>query len=154
MNEQSHGPNLGRIEPPPQESIPARGKITRPPQPVVPSVERALRLIDQLLTKTQEGKLPWTTGFEDGQFKTVLPRGELAFVIQVKADAHRFLMLDEHQEIILDETVTRDESTHGQVTSSKDMLYDAIQILQVEARSRALQVNEKLAKAERLLAAI
>ena len=84
-------------------------------------MERALRLIDQLLTKTQEGKLPWTTGFEDGQFKTVLPRGELAFVIQVKGDAHRFLMLDEHQEIILDETVTRDEALHEQISSPKEM---------------------------------
>jgi hypothetical protein len=123
----------------------------------VPPLERSLRLVDQLLKKTKEGKLPWSTGFEDGQFKTVLPDGELAFVIQVKGEVRKFLMLDDHQEVILESTVTRDEAHLNHIQSADgliDQLYEAIGELQDLARSRALQVNEKLAKAERLLAAI
>lgn len=158
MNEQPQRPaNSGKIVPPPRGSTPKGGGMTPPPQPPVPPRERSLRLIDQLLTKTREGKLPWTTGFEDGQFKTVLPKGELAFVVQVKGEARTFLMLDDHQEVILEESVTRDEAHIDNMRSPEhwlDRIFEAIGQLQELARSRALQVNEKLEKAEKLLAAI
>ena len=114
----------------------------------------APRLIGQLQDKTEQEKLSWSTGFEDGQFKTVMPRGELAFVVQVKGDVHRFLILDERQEKVLEETVTKADTENEPAHHPKLMLYLAIGKLQELARCRALQVNEKLAKAERLLAAI
>ncbi len=116
--------------------------------------ERVQGFVSQLLAKTEQGKLTWTTGFEDGQFKTLLPRGELAFVIQVRGDAHKFLMLDDHQEVIIEETVTKGDIENEPAHHPKLMLYLAIEKLQTLARTQALQVNEKLEKAEKLLAAI
>ncbi|HXR38015.1 MAG TPA: hypothetical protein VN776_02940 [Terracidiphilus sp.] len=107
-----------------------------------------------MIEKTEQGKLSWSTGFEDGQFKTLLPEGKLAFVVQVKGDVRKFRMLDDRQEVILENTVTENEAQAGDVDLLKDLLYDAIGKLQGMARSRALQVNEKLATAEKLLAAI
>jgi hypothetical protein len=66
--------------------------------------------VKQLLEMTREGKLSWTTTFEDGQFTTVLPGGQLAFVVQVEVDVHRFLMLEEKQEAVLDGTITKADS--------------------------------------------
>ena len=89
-------------------------------------------------------------------------------------------MLDDHQEIILKQTITEDESLktaaqkqqeldgvrefygNGPVPPAKNdsahqsklMIYLKIGKLQELARSQALQVNEKLAKAEQMLAAI
>jgi hypothetical protein len=146
------GAPLARMSPPPEPH--RQDPLPPPPLPDAPSSQHALKLIGQLKIKTEQGKLIWTTGFEDGQFKTLLPRGELAFVVQVKGDVRKFLMLDERQEVILEETVTDDGAVHEQILSPKDMLYDAIGKLQALARIRALQVNEKLEKAEKLLAAI
>jgi hypothetical protein len=113
----------------------------------------APRLIGQLRQKTEQGKLSWSTGFEDGQFKTLVG-GRLAFVVQVKGDIRKFLVLDEHQEIILDEEVSSDETVNAPMLSPKDIIYDAIGSLHTLVRDRALQVNEKLATAEKLLADI
>jgi hypothetical protein len=118
--------------------------------------EQSLGFINQLIDKTERGKLSWSTGFEDGQFKTLLPDGKLAFVVQVKGERCRFLMLDDRQEVILDATVTRDDAHLDKVQGGIDQenLYEAILKLQELARSRALRVNEKLTKAGELLAAI
>jgi hypothetical protein len=118
--------------------------------------DKSLGFVNQLIEKTEQGKLSWSTGFEDGQFKTLLPEGKLAFVVQVKGELRKFQMLDEHQEVILEDAVTRDEAHLDMVQGGvdRDNLFEAILKLQELARSRALQVNEKLAKAERLLAAI
>jgi hypothetical protein len=157
MAEQPQGianKGFGRLTPPPKPHAENSFTISPPPSPYSTSSERALKLIEQLQEKTELGKLTWTTGFEDGQFKTVLPRGELAFVAQVKGNVRRFLVLDERQEVILEETITDDEALDEQLLSPKDRVFDAIGKLQAVARVRALQVNEKQAKAERLLAAI
>jgi hypothetical protein len=116
--------------------------------------ERSQRLINQLLEKTNQGKLTWTTAFEDGQFKTVLPGGSLAFVVQVKGDVRKFMMLDDHQEAVLDESIARMDTENEPAHHPKLMLYMAIQKLFESARLQALQVDDKLAKAEKLLAAI
>jgi hypothetical protein len=118
--------------------------------------EKSLGFVNQLIEKTEQGKLTWSTGFEDGQFKTLLPGGKLAFVVQVKGEMCKFQMLDERQEVILEDPVTRDEAHIDKVNggTDRDSLYEAILKLQKLARSRALRVNEKLAKAEELLAAI
>ena len=115
---------------------------------------RSQNLVDQLLKKTNEGKLIWTTAFEDGQFKTVLPTGELAFVVQVKDDKRRFLMLDDRLEPVVDETVTIAEIEKEPAHHPKLMLYNSIGNLQQSARAQALQVDAKLDKAEKLLASI
>jgi len=114
----------------------------------------AQRLIGQLQEKTEQGKLLWSTGFEDGQFKTLLPGARMAFVVQVKGNLRRFLVLDDRQEIILKEEITQDETLEEPILSAKDMLYDGIGNLQTLASSQALHVNEKLATAEKLLAEI
>ena len=118
--------------------------------------DKSLSFVNQLIEKTEQRKLSWSTGFEDGQFMTLLPEGKLAFVVQVKGELRKFQMLDEHQEIILERAVTRDEAHLDEVQGGVDLdnLFEAILKLQELARSQALQVNEKLAKAERLLAAI
>jgi len=116
--------------------------------------DQSLSLIKQLIEKTEQGKLTWSAGFLDGQFKTLLPTGELAFVVQVRGDERRFLMLDDRQEVILEETVTKTNTESEPAHHPKLILYSAIGKLQTLARTRALQVNEKLQKAERLLAAI
>jgi hypothetical protein len=115
--------------------------------------EQSLGLIKQLIEKTEQGKLTWSSGFLDGQFKTLLPTGELAFVVQVRGDERRFMMLDERQEVILEETVTGVEAEF-EPYNPKLFLYSAIGGLQALARTQALRVNEKLAKAEKILAAI
>jgi len=150
--------------------------------------EKSLSFVNQLIEKTEQEKLSWSTGFEDGQFKTLLPGGKLAFVVQVNimskggGQVRKFQMLDDRQEVILEKTIQgryvsgtpggtpgsptfqtyegdeafpppdllRSQYLHGQV----DELFDAIGKLQGLARTRALQVDEKLAKAEKLLAAI
>jgi len=116
--------------------------------------ERSQRLVDQLLEKTNSGRISWTTSFEDGQFKTLLPRGELAFIVQVKGDTRRFLMLDEQQEVILDETLTDDQVANEPESSPTLRLYRELGKLQMAARRKALRVNDKLDMAEKLLAAI
>jgi hypothetical protein len=144
--------------------------------------EKPLAFVNQLIKKTEQGKLSWSTGFEDGQFKTLLPGGKLAFVVQERDGVRKFQMLDDRQEVILDKAIQgryvsgvpggtpgsptfqtyegndktpppdllRTQYLRGQV----DVLFEAIGNLQMLARSRALQVDEKLAKAEKLLAAI
>lgn len=116
--------------------------------------EKSQSFVNQLLEKTREGKISWTTAFEDGQFKAVLPGGQLAFVVQVKGDAHRILMLDEKQEAVLDETITKAETESEPAHHPRLMLYLGIGKLQDLARSQALQVNEKLVQAEHLLNSI
>jgi hypothetical protein len=119
--------------------------------------EEAIGFVNQLIEKTERGKLSWSTGgFEEGQFKTMLPGGKLAFVVSVNGEIRRFRMLDDRLEVILDEVVTRDQAhladVHGDARPT--VLYEAILSLQELARSRALRVNEKLAEAERLLLSI
>jgi hypothetical protein len=118
--------------------------------------EKSLGFVNQLIEKTRQKRISWSTGVEDGQFKTLLPGGTLAFVIQVKGDVRKFQMLDERQEVILEETVTRGDAHLDKVKGGVDLdaLYQSILDLQELARSQALQVNEKLARAEKLLAAI
>jgi len=116
--------------------------------------KRVQGFISQLSEKTEQGKLTWSAGFEDGQFKTLLPGGKLAFVVQAKGDVRKFLMLDDRQEAILNETVTEADTLREPADHPKVLLYSAIEKLQKLARTRALQVNEKLAEAEKLLAAI
>jgi len=117
-------------------------------------LERSQNLVNQLIEKTKQGKIAWTTAFEDGQFKTVLPEGNLAFVVQVKPDVRRFLMLDENQEYVLSQEMNEIEAAAWGVQAPEHQLYESIGTLQELARSQALQVNEKLTKAERFLAAI
>jgi hypothetical protein len=118
--------------------------------------EKSLGFVNQLIEKTELGRLIWSTGFEDGQFKTILPGGELAFVIQATGEMRKFQMLDEHQEVILEDVVTRDEAQLDKIRGGidRDNLYDAILKLQEMARSQALQVNQKLVQAEQLLNSI
>lgn len=116
--------------------------------------KQSQRLVNQLLAKTQEGKLVWTTAFEDGQFKTVLPTGGLAFVVQVKGDVRRFEVLDQEQGTVLNETITRSETEHEPAHHPKLVLYSTIGKLQEVVSQHALQANAKLDKAERILATI
>ena len=116
--------------------------------------ERSQGFVKQLLEMTREGKLSWTTTFEDGQFTTVLPGGQLAFVVQVEVDVHRFLMLEEKQEAVLDETITKADTEREPAHHPKLMLYLGIGELQALARTQALQVNDKLVQAEQLLGSI
>jgi hypothetical protein len=123
--------------------------------------EKSLSFVNQLIEKTEQGKLSWSTGFEDGQFKTLLPEGKLAFVVQVNGNTNRFMMLDDKQEVILQERIDLGELNRGIATpeaaeryGKRDALYHAILELNKLARTQALQVNEKLEKAEKLLAAI
>jgi hypothetical protein len=117
--------------------------------------EKSLGFVNQLIEKTEQGKLSWSTGFEDGQFKTLLPEGKLAFVVQVNGPTNRFMMLDDGQEVILQERVNLDEANRAITVNPKMYhLYQAIDRLNKLARTQALQVNEKLAKAEKLLATI
>jgi hypothetical protein len=174
---------LGQNDPSPYQSspflsdppMPSESEMAEAPSSVSPG-DRSVRLIDQLLLKSKQGKLAWKTGFEDGQFMTSLPHGGLAFVVQVKEGTHKFKVLDEKQEVILEETIqgryvsgapdgspgsptlqTFDE--HGLLRFSylggqRDEIFEAIGNLQELARVQALQVDDKLAKAEKLLAAI
>jgi hypothetical protein len=118
--------------------------------------EKSMSFVSQLIEKTEQEKLRWSTGFEDGQFKTLLPGGKLAFVVQVNGEMRKFQMIDDSQEVILEEAITRDQAHLANVQGDErlDSLYQAIFKLQELARSRALRVNEKLANAEKLLAAI
>jgi len=119
--------------------------------------EKALIFVNQLIDKTKLDKLSWSTGFEDGQFKTLLPGGNLAFVVQVKGEVRRFQMLDDRSETILERTITHDQICIDHVQSGSDQLealFEAIGSLEALARSHALQVNQKLDQAEKLLAAI
>lgn len=138
--------------------------------------EKSLDFVNQLIEKTEQGKISWSTGFEDGQFKTLLPGGKLAFVVQVKGDVRKFRMLDDRQEVILEETLLgpgrfvsgvpngapgsptfrlADENGLDRTPSEGELkLFEAIGTLQGLAKKRALQVSEKLAEAEKLLAAI
>ena len=63
---------------------------------------------------------------EDGQFKALLPNVELAFVFQVKGDVRRFAMLDEQQETVLEERISRAETEREPAHHPKLMLYPAI----------------------------
>lgn len=114
----------------------------------------APKLLKQAVEKTEQRKLSWTTAFEDGQFKAILPNGELALVVQVKGDLRRFLVLDNKQETLLDETITKAETESVPAHHPKLVRYLEIGKLQELARGQALLVNEKLIQAEKLLAAI
>jgi hypothetical protein len=122
--------------------------------------EQSLGFVNQLIEKTEKGKLSWSAGFEDDQYKTLLPDGNLAFVVQVKGDVRKFKMLDDHQDIIIEETVPLSETVANKINYGDDTcerLYEAIGNLQELACRRASQVNEKmakLAKAGEMLAAI
>jgi len=116
--------------------------------------EKSLVFVNQLVEKTEQGKLSWSTGFEDGQFKTILPGGKLAFAVQVKPQFRKFLIFDDCQEIILEETIPVENASVGQIDLPNDLLFEGIGKLQGLARIQALQVNEKLAYAEKLLDAI
>jgi hypothetical protein len=123
--------------------------------------ERSLSFVKMLIEKTNQGKISWSTGFEDGQFKTLLPGGKLAFVVQVNGPINHFMMLDDRQEVILQERIDLDELNRGIPSpeaakghGEKHALYRAILELNKLARAQALQVDDKLAKAEELLAAI
>jgi hypothetical protein len=119
--------------------------------------EQSLGFVNQLIDKTKQGKLSWSIGFEDGQFKTLLPEGKLAFVVQAKGDVHKFRMLDEYQDLIVEEIIPFSKVVADRINMGVDTtetLYLAIGELQELARSGSLHVNEKLAKAEKLLAAI
>jgi hypothetical protein len=112
------------------------------------------RLINQVLEKTEQGKLSWTTAFEDGQFKTILPGGKLSFVVQVKGDSRRFMMLDDHLETVLETSISKAETENEPAHHPKLMQYVKIGKIQEQARVQALQVNNKLQEAEKLLAEI
>jgi hypothetical protein len=116
--------------------------------------DQALGFVNQLIEKTEQGKLSWSTGFEDGQYKTLLPDGKLAFVVQVNGSTNRFMMLDDKQEVILLESIDIDELNRGIARGKRVALYNAIDQLNKLARTQALHVNEKLADAEKMLAAI
>lgn len=117
-------------------------------------IEQSLGFVNQLIEKTEQGKLSWSPGFEDGQFKTLLPGGNLAFVVQAKGNVHKFRMIDEKQETVLEETITKDDTENEPAHHPNLILYMSIGKLQGIARIQALQVNEKLAMAEKLLSAI
>jgi hypothetical protein len=112
------------------------------------------RFIDQVLEKTEQGKLAWTTAFEDGQFKTVLPEGKLSFVVQAQDDNHRFMMLDDNLETVLETCISKAETENEPAHHPKLMQYLKIGKIQELARIQALQVNNKLQEAEKLLAKI
>jgi hypothetical protein len=145
--------------------------------------EQTLKFVNQLREKTAQGKIPWTTGVFDGQFKAILPGEGLAFVVQVKKRAdgqivHKFQLLDDHQEEILNDIISAGyikdlpngssdftPSFHywdgeGKIDpqyapeEQRVQLFNAIGELQDKARAQALQVNQKLQKAEALLASI
>jgi hypothetical protein len=118
--------------------------------------DRTMGFMTQLIEKTEQGKLSWSTGFEDGQFKTVLPGGKLAFVVQEDGPTKRFMMLDDNQEVILQENVNEWEFKGDELTvgSKMQQVNSAMNRLIELARTRSLQVNEKLAEAEKLLAGI
>ena len=115
--------------------------------------EQALKLMEQLAEKTLQGKVLWTAGFEDGQFQSILPDGQLAFVIQVKEDARRFRMLDERQETIIDEQLTKDQIENAPVQEGNPV-WNKIGELQNLARQNALQVDAKLVQAQAILSSL
>ncbi len=112
------------------------------------------RFIDQVLEKTEQGKLTWTTAFEDGQFKTVLPGGSLSFVVQTNGDNRRFMMLDDNLETVLDTNISKAETEKEPAHHPKLVQYLKIGKIQELARVQALRVNNKLQEAEKLLAKI
>lgn len=146
--------------------------------------EQSLKFVNQLLEKTEQGKIPWSTGVFDGQFKAILPGEGLAFVVQVKKRAdgqivHKFQLLDEHQEEILNDVISAKferESPNGgyfvggpqrlywdgegkidsqyEPNEQRIQLFSAIGQLQELARSKALKVDQRLAQAEEILAAL
>jgi hypothetical protein len=140
--------------------------------------ERSLQFVEQLIEKTEKGLLLWTPAIEDGQFKTLLEQGELAFVVQVKGDVRKLFLLDKHQDTILEEELSlRDDSLrhsiekleqernlrirydktpHGEFTpeTKRALLFEKIGHLQELARSKALKVDERLAQAEQILSSL
>lgn len=145
--------------------------------------EKSLKFVQQLIEKTENGPILWTPAVEDGQFKTILPDGKLAFVVQVKGNVRRFLLLDDHQETILEEEIVEDaslqntlkalkrereripkafytEQTSDKISqffsqeTDKALLFEEIGRLQELARTKALKVNEKLVQAEEFLASL
>jgi hypothetical protein len=140
--------------------------------------EKSLQFVQQLIEKTEKGLILWTPAIEDGQFKTLLGQGELAFVVQVKRNTRQPFLLDEHQETILEEELNSDDdlvrasveklqeerslrnlydkTPHGDFpTETKPaLLFEAIGHLQELARSKALKVNQRLAQAEEILASL
>ena len=145
--------------------------------------EQSLKFVNQLMEKTEQGKISWTTAVFDGQFKAVLPGEGLTFVVQAKTRSdgrlvHKFQLLDDHQEEILNEVISGgyvkglpNESEYiqpqflywdsdGDITpqytfdETRVQLFQAIGKLQELARTRALRVNEKLITAEAVLARI
>lgn len=140
--------------------------------------EKSLQFVEQLIDKTEKGLILWTPAIEDGQYKTLLGQGELAFVVQVKGDVRKLLLLDEHQETILEEEMNShdallqnaiealkqervlrrmyDKTTHGDYSpeAKRALLFEQIGRLQELARSKALKVNERLTQAEEILASL
>jgi hypothetical protein len=118
--------------------------------------EQSLKFVKQLLEKTEQGKISWTTGFEDEQYKTILPGGKLAFVVQKYSllNSFSFSMFDENQDEILQERISLGEIECELVDAVGRELYHAIQELYKLAKAQALHVDEKLVQAEKLLAAI
>jgi hypothetical protein len=140
--------------------------------------EKSLQFVEQLIDKTEKGLILWTPAIEDGQFKTLLGQGELAFVVQVKGSVRKLLLLDEHQETILEEEMNGDEASmqkaiealkqerglrslynktpHGEysLAAKSALLFEKIGYLQELARSKALKVNERLVQAEEILASL
>src|SRR5271165_2879090 len=109
-----------------------------------PMDDKSLNFVNQLIEKTEQGKLSWSSGFEDGQFKTLLPGGELAFVVQRRGDLFRFRMFDERQRVILEETVTKADTEREPAHHPGLSLYQRIGRLQELARIQALQVDDQL----------
>lgn len=117
--------------------------------------ERTINLMKQLLLKTSQGKITWSRGFEDGQFKTILPGGKLAFVVQEKHAVLRFSMYDEKQEMLLDEQHAMVEATEQQQQETSSSLWvGCCKLLYDAARQNALQIDDRLQEAEKLLSAI
>lgn len=119
--------------------------------------ERSLGFVNQLIEKTEQGKLQWSTGFEDGQFKTIVPEGDLVFVVQANPEMRKFMILDNYQDVILEEEISPDVLQNVQIQANQPkliMLYNNIGQLQNLVRASALKVNEKLEKAEKFLSAI
>jgi hypothetical protein len=139
--------------------------------------EKSLSIVQQLIDKTEKGLVFWSSAFLDGQFKTILGDGQWAFVVQVKGNIRSFLLLDDHQETILEEEIREDASLqcaldtlrserglramyptspHDKFSqeAEKALLFEEIGRLQELARSKALKVNEKVVQAEEFLASL
>jgi hypothetical protein len=69
--------------------------------------QRLQNFVNQLSQKTREGKLFWSPGFDDGQFMATVAPTSAAFVIHLQGSQRRLQVLDEQQQTILDEPITK-----------------------------------------------